>query len=416
MRIIDLPEFRLFWAAQSASVLGTAVSRAALPLLAAATLSATPFQLGLLQASLTVSFLVLGLPAGTWIDRMRRRPVMIACDIARGLLMAGLALAAVLGTLDITLLIVVGLLLGVGRTFYEIAYQSYIPLLVGRDRLVEGNAKLEGTASASQTAGPAAAGALVQLGSAAAVSIQAVSYLFSGLLLLRIRKPEVVPRQPPQAGGMGEQIMSGLRFVLGNPLVRAVTGAAATYNFFYAMLTPLIVLLLIQEVGLTESGAGALMTVSGFGGLLGAATAQRVARWVGQVRVIWVAYLVTIPTVVLIPLTGSGWRLGFFLVPWFVSAYGLVVYNVAAVSFRQAMCPDHLLGRMNASVRFLIWGIIPLGALVGGALGSWLGVRGALAVAGSGMASGVLWIVGSRLRRMRDMPRVEGESMPADRA
>lgn len=119
---------------------------------------------------------------------------------------------------------------------------------------------------------------------------------------------------------------------------------------------------------------------------------------------IWLAYLVTIPTVVLLPLTGTGWRVVFFVVPWFTAAYGLVVYNVAQVSFRQAMCPDRMLGRMNASVRFLIWGIIPFGGLAGGALGEWVGVRGALLAAAVGMASGVLWLLCSRLRRMRDIP------------
>lgn len=237
MRITQLPEFRTFWASQTLSMLGTAVSRAAVPLLAATVLSATPFQMGLLQSSLTVSFLVLGLPAGAWIDRMRRRPIMIVCDLARALLMTSLAVAALLGRLDFTVLIVVGLLLGVARTFYEIAYQSYIPSLVGRDRLVEGNSRLESTTSASQTAGPAVAGVLVQVGAAAGVTVQAVSYLFSGLLLLRIRKPEPVPERAG-TGNMRAEIGSGLRFVLGNPLMRAVAGSAATYNFFYAVQSP----------------------------------------------------------------------------------------------------------------------------------------------------------------------------------
>ncbi|WP_406451895.1 MFS transporter [Streptomyces sp. NBC_00876] len=402
-RITKLPEFRTFWASQSLSMLGTAVSRSAVPLLAATVLSATPFQMGLLQSSLTVSFLVLGLPAGAWVDRMRRRPVMIVCDLARALLMTSLVVAALAGRLGFTWLIVVGLLLGAARTFYEIAYQSYIPSLVGRDRLVEGNSKLESTASAAQTAGPAVAGVLVQVGAAAAVSVQAVSYLFSGLLLLRIRKPEPVAGRAGR-GGMGAEIRSGLRFVLGNPLMRAVAGSAATYNFFYAVQSPLVVLLLVGEAGFSGATAGALMAAGGAGGLLGAATSGWMARRLGQVRVIWLAYLVTIPTVVLLPLTGPGWRVVFFVVPWFTAAYGLVVYNVAQVSFRQAMCPDQLLGRMNASVRFLIWGIIPFGGLAGGALGEWLGVRGALLVAAVGMSSGVVWLLCSRLRGMRDIP------------
>ncbi|MEU1122555.1 MFS transporter [Streptomyces sp. NPDC005899] len=404
-RVTGLPEFRLLWSSQSLSVLGTSVSRTAIPLIAASTLAASPMQMGLLQAALGLSYLVLGLPAGAWIDRMRRRPVLIVCDLGRALLMVTLACAALLDRLTFPVLLAVALLLGAARTFYEIAYQAYIPAVVGRDRLVEGNSKLESTNSASQMAGPAAAGALAQAGAAAAVSVQAVSYVASFLLLLRIRKPEPEPVRKP-AANMREEIRSGLSFVLGNPLMRALVGSAATYNFFYAVQAPLVLLLLVHEVGLSEAAAGAFMTVGGVGGVLGATSAGALARRLGQVRVIRIAYLTTIPTVLLIPLAGPGWRMLFFAVPWFTAAYGLVVYNVAQVSFRQAMCPDHLLGRMNASVRFLIWGIIPVGGVAGGALGELAGVRGALLAAGAGMTCGGLWLVCSRLRRIRDIPAV----------
>lgn len=408
-RVTKLPEFRFLWSSQSLSMLGTSVSRTALPLIAATTLAASPLQMGLLQAGLGLSYLVLGLPAGAWIDRMRRRPVLIVCDLSRAVLMVTLACAALLDRLTFPVLLAVALLLGAARTFYEIAYQAYIPAVVGRDRLVEGNSKLESTNSASQMAGPAAAGALAQAGAAAAVAVQAVSYVASFLLLLRIRKPEAEPLRKPTAR-MREEIRSGLSFVLKNPLMRALVGSAATYNFFYAVQAPLILLLLVHDVGLSEAAAGAFMTVGGVGGVLGATSAGALAGRLGQVRVIWLAYLTTIPTVLLIPLSGPGWRMLFFAVPWFTAAFGLVVYNVAQVSFRQAMCPDHLLGRMNASVRFLIWGIIPVGGVAGGALGEWLGVRGALLVAGTGMTSGALWLVCSRLRRLHDIPPVHHEA------
>ncbi|MFJ7625105.1 MFS transporter [Streptomyces sp. NPDC097595] len=411
-RVTGLPEFRLLWSSQSLSVLGTSVSRTAIPLIAATALAASPFQMGMLQAALGLSYLVLGLPAGAWIDRMRRRPVLIVCDLGRALLMVTLACAALLDRLTFPLLLGVALLLGAARTFYEVAYQAYIPAVVGRDRLVEGNSRLESTNSASQMAGPALAGALAQAGAAAAVSVQAVSYAASLLLMRRIRKPEAVPVRGP-AANMREEIKGGLSFVLTHPLIRPVVGSAATYNFFYAVQAPLVLLLLVHEVGLSEAGAGVLMAVGGVGGVLGAASAGRLARRLGQVRVIRLAYLMAIPTVLLIPLAGPSWRMLFFAVPWFTAAYGLVVYNVAQVSFRQALCPDHLLGRMNASVRFLIWGIIPVGGVAGGALGEWAGVRGALLIAGVGMTSGALWLLSSRLRRLRDIPEQTGP--PANR-
>ncbi|WP_432056224.1 MFS transporter [Streptomyces sp. bgisy022] len=412
MSLIRHRDFRFFWAAQTASTFGANMSRVSPPLLAATTLAATPFQMGLLQAAQTIAFLLVGLPAGTLVDRVRRRPVLIACDGLRALFLVFLVVGFALDRVDFTGLMAATLAIGFATAFYEIAYQSYIPAVVGRARLVEGNARLEGTNAVARLAGPTLGGSLVQLlGAALTVAFQAAGHVVSALLVTRIRAAE---ERPPRGKRprMAAEISSGLRFVLREPVFRALTGSATTYNFFYALMLPLMVLLLVEELGLSGTTVGVLMAVSGLGGILGAATAGRLALRFGQVRVMWLAYLVTVPTTLLIPLAHSGWGIALFAVPWFTVSCGIVVYNVGQVSIRQALCPPDMLGRMNASVRFIVWGILSLGSLTGGVLGEWIGLRGGLFVAGVGMTAGVLWLLLSRLVRMRDLPAGEPRAVP----
>ncbi|MFE7181817.1 MFS transporter [Streptomyces erythrochromogenes] len=404
MSLLHNPGFRLFWGAQTVSMVGTNMTRVAIPLLAASTLSATPFQMGLLQAAQTIAFLLVGLPAGVLVDRSRRRPILIICDLLRAALMAAIVIGFLLDLVTFTRLLAVTLLVGLATAFFEIAYQSYIPVVVGRENLVEGNARLESTNAVSRLAGPTLGGGLVQLaGAVATVSVQAATHVLSALLLSRISTPEATPQRTEQRR-MGAEIREGLRFVLRDPVFRAITGSAATYNFFYAVSLPLVMLLLVEEMGLSGTAVGLLMAVSGVGGVLGAAFAGRLGRRFGQVRTMWTSYLLTVPTALLIPFAESGWQSLLFAAPWFTMSFGIVVYNVGQVSIRQQLCPPELLGRMNASVRFLVWGILPLGSVTGGALGEWLGVRGALLIGGIGMSTGVLWLVLSRLRPLRDLP------------
>ncbi|MEV6679034.1 MFS transporter [Streptomyces erythrochromogenes] len=404
MSLLHNPGFRLFWGAQTVSMVGTNMTRVAIPLLAASTLSATPFQMGLLQAAQTIAFLLVGLPAGVLVDRSRRRPILIICDLLRAALMAAIVIGFLLDLVTFTRLLAVTLLVGLATAFFEIAYQSYIPVVVGRENLIEGNARLESTNAVSRLAGPTLGGGLVQLaGAVATVSVQAATHVLSAFLLSRISTPEATPQRTEQRR-MGAEIREGLRFVLRDPVFRAITGSAATYNFFYAVSLPLVMLLLVEEMGLSGTAVGLLMAVSGVGGVLGAAFAGRLGRRFGQVRTMWTSYLLTVPTALLIPFAESGWQSLLFAAPWFAMSFGIVVYNVGQVSIRQQLCPPELLGRMNASVRFLVWGILPLGSVTGGALGEWLGVRGALLIGGIGMSTGVLWLVLSRLRPLRDLP------------
>nr|WP_309113776.1 MFS transporter [Saccharothrix sp.] len=391
-------DFRLLWAGDTISYFGASVGRVVLPLLAAGTLAATPFQMGLLTAANTAAFLLIGLPAGVWVDRMRRRPIMLTADFVRFGLLMSVPLAWWLGALTLVHLILVALLVGTATVMFDIAYQSYLPVLVGRDQLVEGNAKLTASQSVAEVSGPAVAGGVAQaVGAAKGVLATGVGYLCSALFLMRIHthEPEPVKSEKPN---LVAEIGEGLRFVFGNRSLRAIVGTTGTANFFGGMGMAVIVLFLARTLNLSDGVIGLILTSAGMGGVLGALTANRWNRRFGQLRVIWLVMLVTQPFGLLIPLGAADWRLVFVFVGDFAVAYGAIVYNIAQVSYRQSICPDHLLGRMNASIRFVVWGSMPLGGVVGGVLGGQVGIVGTLWLAMAGQALAVLFVIFSPLR------------------
>ncbi|MEV0681543.1 MFS transporter [Actinosynnema sp. NPDC050436] len=403
-------DFRLLWAGDTISQFGSTIGRTVLPLLAVGALAATPVQMGLLTAASTAAFLLIGLPAGVWVDRLRRRPVMLTADFVRAALMLSVPVAWWLGTLTFAHLVVVALLVGAATVMFDIAYQSYLPALVGRDQLVEGNAKLTASQSVAEVSGPAAAGGVAQaVGAANGILATGVGYLCSALFLLRIRTEEPTPRVPDRPGLVGE-IAEGLRFVFGNRSLRAVVGTTGTANFFDGVALAVLVLFLVRDLGLSEGVTGLVLSSAGVGGVLGALTANRWNARFGQTRVIWLSILVTQPFGLLLPLAGPDWRLGFVVVADLVLAYGAIVYNIAQVSYRQAICPDHLLGRMNASIRFVVWGALPLGGLVGGLLGSQVGILATLWVAVVGRALSPAWVVFSPLRSAHGTVTTAGDA------
>ncbi|AXB43987.1 MFS transporter [Amycolatopsis albispora] len=397
-------DFRRLWAGDTASQLGTFVGHTVLPLLAATVLAATPLEMGVLAASETLAFLLLGLPAGAWVDRFRRRPLMLRADFARAALLISVPLAWWAGVLTLTQLVVVALLVGVCTVFFDVAYQSYLPSLVGRDQLLEGNAKLQSSQSVSQVVGPGIGGGIAQLlGPANAVLVTGLGFLSSALCLLRIRRTEPEP-EPHENPKLSAQIAEGLRFVFGNRTLRAITSSTATANFANGIFLAVEMLFLTRTLGLSAAAVGVLLAVGGAGSVLGALTSGLVNRRIGQARAIWLVPLLTWPAHLLVPLAAPGWRLGFAVAGLALFGYGVIVYNVAQVSYRQAICPDRLLGRMNASVRFVVWGVLPLGSLLGGVLGEFAGIRNTLWIAGALETLAVVWVLTSPLRRMRDIP------------
>jgi MFS family permease len=398
-------DFRFLWAGESVSELGSQVSFLAIPLVAVRTLHATTFQIGLLTASSTIAFLIVGLPAGVWVDRLRRRWVMIAADIGRMVALGSIPLAYVLGGLSLAQLYVVSLVAGVLTVFFDVAYQSYLPSLVGPEHLVEGNAKLTGSAQVAQVAGPSVAGGLVQaIGGPYAISIDAFSFLFSGAAVAAIRAPEPAPVVPE--GGhrsLAHDIGEGLRFVFGHPLLRAIAATTTTAYFFSGIMAAVEIVFLVRIVHAAPGIIGLLFALGAIGGLIGAVAAAPLARRIGGARATIFGIFADLGGL-LIPFTSAHAGLLFFGFGNFAYAFGAVLYNINQVSFRQRLCPEHLLGRMNASMRFAVWGILPVGALIGGILGTETSLRSTLWVGAIGGCLAGVWLLASPMRRMRDFP------------
>lgn len=405
-------DFRLLWLGDTVSQFGSLITNTAAPLLAALVLAATPFEMGVLNAADTAAFLLVGLPAGAWVDRMRRRPLMLASDLGRAVLLASIPVAWWMGVLTLAQLIVVGLVVGVLTVFFDVAYQSFLPALVSRDRLLEGNSKLQASQSVAQVSGPAIGGWLTQLlGAANAIGINALGFLWSATCLWRIKVVEQVVVKAPDRN-LRREIAEGLRFVFGNRSLVAIVSCTGSSNFFSGVTGAVGVLLLTRQLGAGPGLVGLLLAGGGVGGVVGALLSNRISTWLGQARTIWVVILLTSPFALLLPLAGHGPLLALYALGYLVTNFGAVVYNIAQVSFRQAICPDRLLGRMNASIRFMVWGTIPLGALAGGVLGTLIGVRSTMWVGAIGDTLAALPLLLSPLRRLRDLPTDMADSEP----
>jgi predicted MFS family arabinose efflux permease len=361
--------------------------------------------MGALAAASTAAFLVIGLPAGVWVDRIRRRRVMIASDLGRILALGSIPVTYALGVLHLSQLYIVALASGVFTVFFDVAYQSYLPSLVGRQHLVEGNAKLTGSQQVAQVAGPSLAGGLVQaVGGPYAVALDAASFLVSAVAVGAIRTNEPVPTVPKDGHPrLRQDIGQGLRFVFGDPLLRAITATTGTSNFFSGIQTAVEVIFLVKVVHAKPLVIGLLFAAGGVGGVLAAFLASPVARWIGGARATLISSF-AVAGGLLIPLATPGVGVVFFGAGLFLSSFAVVVYNINQVSFRQRLCPDKMLGRMNATVRFVVYGLLPIGALVGGAVGTAIGLRPTLWVALSGETLAGIWLVASPIRRMKDFP------------
>jgi predicted MFS family arabinose efflux permease len=269
---------------------------------------------------------------------------------------------------------------------------------------VEANAKLQVSVSLAQVGGPSVAGYLVGLlGAPVAFLADAGSFVVSLLSLAVIREREPAPaRATPRT--IRAEVAEGVRFVAAEPILRMIAGCTSTFNLFNTAIYAIVVVFLVRQVHLQASTIGLIMSAGAVGGVIGGLSASLLRRWLGSARVIWVSVTVTAPFALLIPVTRAGAGLAFFGVATFVSSLGGVVYNVNQASFRQLLCPPELLGRMNATIRFIVWGTIPLGGLLGGTLGGWLGNRDAIWVAAVGVTLAPAWVLVSPLRRLRDTP------------
>jgi MFS family permease len=397
-------DFRHLWAAETVSQVGTQVTLVALPLLAVTLLDATPFQMGVLTSLETLAFLVIGLPAGAWVDRWRRRRVLVTGDLVRAVAIGSLPVAAALDVLTLGQLYVVALVAGTATVFFDVGYQSHLPSLVDRTQIVDGNSKLEASRAVAQVAGPGLTGVLVRLiGAPALIAVDALSFLLSALFIGRIRTPDVVPDRTARRP-LRTEIAEGLSFVIRHPLLRRMVACTGLANLAGSITGALLVLYAIRELGLSESVVGLVFSAGAVGGLVGAVTAARIARVVGEGRTIPLAALIFAAAGLTVPLASLGAPVPLLLGGWFLESFAVIVYNVTQVSFRQRLCPPGLLGRMNASVRFIVFGTMPVGGFLGGVLGTWLGVVPALSIAVAVAFLAAVPVLLSPLLGMRDLP------------
>jgi MFS family permease len=400
-------DFRLLLVGQTTSQFGTQISGIAIPLLAVLTLDASPLELGLVTASGTLAFAMIGLPAGAWLDRLRRRPVLVASDLTRTVLLATIPLGALLGFLTIPYLVAVSLVTGFARVFFDVGYQSYLPSVIGRHQVLAGNSAMETIRASGQVVGPGIGGALVTLiGAANVVLIQAVTFAVSAASLLAIRTKEPVIVVPPEAPHLLAQIVEGLSFVRNNRILRAMAIASAASNFSFAAAAAVSFIFLSRTLELSATAIGLIIAAGSVTVVFGAAFTPKLSRLVGSARIIWLSLAVTGPIALLGPLAQPGWLVVLVILSIAAGEFGQIIYAITNVSLRQRLCPDRMLGRVNATMRFLIMGLFPLGALLGGILGEVIGLRGTLWVAGGiiVLAPLPLFLVLRHSRDVDDLP------------
>jgi predicted MFS family arabinose efflux permease len=399
------PDFLKLWAGQTVSLGGSLVSRVALPLVAILTLDATPGEVAVLRIADLLPGILLGLFAGVWVDRLRRRPLMIWSDVGRAVLLGSIPLAAIFGLLRIEQLWLVVFAAGLLTALFEVAYHTYLPTLVSRDALVEGNSKLEASGAAIEVASFGLGGWLVQVLSAPiAVLIDAVSFVVSAVCLWTIKAPEPRTHETGHEQNTWLAIREGLRLVLHDPVLRALGLAHANLNLcIYIWLTMLLVFL-ARDLELEPAVFGVLFAVGGVCSLIGATQAERVERRLGLGPTLILMLFIDALGLLLVPLASGP----YVMVLAFVAGQQLAdgpatIYQIHERSLIQATVPDHSLGRVTASLRVVGWTAMLAGTMIGGVLAETLGARTTMYIGAIGALPAALWLFWSPVRRLRQI-------------
>ncbi|HEY3082772.1 MAG TPA: MFS transporter [Chloroflexota bacterium] len=399
-------DFTKLWLGQAVSRFGSGITGSALPLAALLVLGASPAQMGLLAALGAAPVLLVGLFAGVWVDRVRRRPLMVWADLGRAGFLASIPAAWLLGGLRFEQLLLVAALVGVLTVLFGVAYQSFVPELVGRRRILAANSRLATVDALAEITTPGLAGLLVQaVGAPMAILLDALSFVASAASVALVRTQERAPAPKTEAAGVRRELLEGLRVVGRSRLLRPIAAYAATREFFGNFIGVLYALFALRDLGLDPVLLGITIGVGGVSNLAGAAAVGPVTRRFGVGPTMLGAVAVGSLSAFLIPLAGGPVLLGFALL-CASQAFDAIhpLYEVNALSVRQTATPDHLLGRVNASMHVLEGALAPVGALVGGLLGDMIGTRETLFVAAFGIAASALWLLGSPLAALREAP------------
>jgi MFS family permease len=408
-------DFLSLWGAETISQFGTQVSLLALPLVAIIVLEESAFKVAALTSVEFLPFLLFTLPAGVWVDRLRRKPILVLGNVGRAVALLSVPVVYWVGGLTIWQLYVVGFAVGVCTVFFDVAYQSYIPALVGREDVVEANSKLEISRAAANIAGPGMAGGLIALLTApVAVLVDAVSYAVSAVLLFGIRKQEEAPPRAERRS-LRDELGEGLRYVFRNPYQRTMVAMTAISNFFGQVVFSILLVYAVRELELSVGTIGIALAIGNLGTLASALTARRIGDRLGVGRTILLASCLFGPGTMLIAFAPQAYALPLIVLAMIVIGFGGILYNVTAISLIQAITPDRILGRANASRRFVVWGVVPLGGFTGGALASTIGLRETMVVGAVGGLLTIVPILFSPLRsvgRMSELEPLESQSSP----
>jgi Na+/melibiose symporter-like transporter len=398
-------DFRLFWTGETVNGTGSAMATIAMPLLAIQVLHVSTFMVGLLTASAYLPWLLFSLPAGALIDQFPTRKVMLACDAVASALYASIAVAAWLGILRFGYLLTAVCLTGTANVLFATGYLVQLPTLVPSDRLIEGNVRLQASVSISQVSGPGLSGCVIQaLGAASALMLNAASFLVSAICLVRVRSADRAPVR--STAGMRQNIACGIRFVRHDQYLRRIATWAALSNLGFGGYEALVVLFLVRCMHLSSFVVGLLITVTGGGAVAGALIARQIVRQLGSSRALLAATTFALPFALLVLCTAPGPRLALFLAGIIVAIGGISVANVIIASFRQSYAPPAMLGAVTGTLRFIQMGPCPLGALLGGALGTWLGVLHALWVMLGTVALSGTCLLNRAFTARRDLPTI----------
>ncbi|EOD67027.1 MFS transporter [Amycolatopsis vancoresmycina] len=404
-------DFRLLWTGETTSMLGSMVASTALPLVAVVTLQASTFEVALLTAAAWLPWLVIGLPAGAWVDRLAKRPVMLTCNTVSMLVFGGVPLAAAFGALSMPLLLAAALLGGIAKVFFTLAYRAYLPALVGAGELLEANAKLQGSESVAEVAGPGLAGLLAQaFGPVSGILADAVSFGVSVGCVRAIRRRETVV--PAERTPLRSQIAEGLRFVVHDRYLRTLMVFGAVSNIALTGYGAIQIVFLSRTLGAPPGLVGLVLAVAATGGVLGAALVGRLGSRLGTARAFLVCEAFAAPMGLLGPLSGPGWGLVLYVLALFGVCAGLIASNILTTTFRQQYCPPELFSRINSSAAIVNYGTIPLAGVLGGALGEAIGVRETLWVMAGVLIAALAML--APLRKLRDFP-VRAAGLPPRR-
>jgi MFS family permease len=398
------PDFAKLWAGQTISLFGSSITALALPSVAILTLGASAYQVGLLQAAQFLAFPLLGLPAGVWVDRLPRKAVMIVADVGRALALGSVPLAWAAHSLTLGQLYFVSLVVGVLTVFFDVAYQSYLPALIDRVDLIEGNSKLEISRSASDIAGRGLGGILIQwLGAPLSVLVDALSFIASVVGLAAIRKPEEAAASPAISKGFWHELRAGVDVVIKNPILRNIAACTATTNLSSAMIGAVFLIFAYRSLHLPPALVGGVLAFGNLG-IAGAFLAAGIALRFGLGKTLMLAIVMGGLGTLMTAVAAFTFPVIFLLLAQLLQSFAIPVYNVNQVSLRQAITQSSLQGRMNATMRTIVWGTLPVGSLIGGVLGGTIGIVPTIVIAGCVFLAAAFWIRFSAVFRLVSIP------------